>query len=235
MRIAAVADVHMGALNCGIQKSDFAAVNTHADVLVIAGDLTNLGTEQEMEDCLEVLSQVRIPIVTVLGNHDYESNKEMELAEMIRSRGIHLLDGTSFELNGVGFAGTKGFGGGFGRYQLAEFGEGCIKIFVKQSENEAEKLRNSLAGLTTEKRIVVTHYAPIRGTVEGEPEPIHPFLGSSHLEMILNQMRPDLALHGHAHKGCFEAYTSAGVRVCNVALSILRSRGQADPFVVFDL
>jgi Icc-related predicted phosphoesterase len=235
MRIAAVADVHMGPSGCGLEKSDFAAVNSHADVLVIAGDLTNLGTVDEMKWCLEILSDVKIPIVTVLGNHDFESNKEVELAEMVRARGIHLLDGTCFELDGVGFAGTKGFGGGFGRYQLAEFGEDCIKSFVKQSEKEAEKLRHSLSQLTTKKRIVVTHYAPIRATVEGEPEPIYPFLGSSHLEMILDEVRPDLALHGHAHKGCFEGYTSAGVRVCNVALSILRSRGEADPFIVFDL
>ncbi len=235
MKIAAVGDVHMASPNCGIEKSDFAAVNSQADVLVIAGDLTNHGTEKEMEWCLNVLSEVRIPIVVVFGNHDFESDMELELAQMIGARGIHLLDGTGFELDGVGFAGAKGFGGGFGRYQLAEFGEECIKSFVKQSEKEAEKLRNALVRLNTKKRIAVMHYAPIHETIEGEPEPIHPFLGSSHLEMILNETLPDLALHGHAHKGCFEGHTSRGVRVCNVALSILQRRGTRHPFVVFDL
>lgn len=188
-----------------------------------------------MEWCLGVLSEVKIPIVVVFGNHDFEGDRELELAQMIGTRGIHLLDGTSFEWNGAGFAGVKGFGGGFGRYQLAEFGEDCIKSFVKQSEREAEKLRKALSQLTTKKRVAITHYAPIHGTIEGEPEPIHPFLGSSHLEMVLDEMLPDLALHGHAHKGCFEGYTAKGVRVCNVALSILQNRGAKHPFIVFEL
>lgn len=235
MKIAAVGDVHISPPNCGIKRGHFAAVNSKADVLVIAGDLTNHGTPEEMAFCLDVLSEVKIPIVAVFGNHDFECGKEVELAAMVSARGIHLLDGTTFELDGVGFGGTKGFGGGFGRYQLASFGESCIKSFVHQSEKEAEKLRNSLTKLRTQKCIAVMHYAPIRATIEGEPEPIYPFLGSSHLEMILNETRPALALHGHAHKGSFEGYTSGGVRVCNVAHAILRKQGIEEPFIVFEL
>lgn len=235
MKIAAVGDIHIANLMCSVRKGDLSSVNSRADVLVIAGDLTNHGTREEMECCLEVLSEVKIPIVAVLGNHDFEYGSEALMAEMATAQGIHLLDGTTFEIDGVGFAGVKGFGGGFGRYQLAEFGESCIKSFVHQSEKEAEKLRKALMQLKSEKRIAVMHYAPIRKTVEGEPEAIHPFLGSSHLEMILNETLPSLALHGHAHKGTFEGYTSAGVRVCNIALAILRKQGIEEPYFIFEV
>jgi Icc-related predicted phosphoesterase len=235
MKIAAVGDVHMGSARCGIDKSEFAPVNSCAEVLIIAGDLTNHGTEEEMEWCLGVLSEVRIPIVVVFGNHDYESGQQEVLKEMVKARGIHLLDGTTFELDGVGIAGVKGFGGGFGRYQLASFGESCIKSFVAQSSEESNKLKGALQQLPQKKRIAVTHYAPIRQTIEGEPQEIFPFLGSSHLEQVLDAERPLLAMHGHAHRGCFEGFTTGGVRVCNVALSILQGRGEKHPFTVFEL
>jgi uncharacterized protein len=211
----------------------FSRVNELADVLVIAGDFTNHGKPEEMRGCLAVLEHIRVPIVAVLGNHDHESGHQDELAGMLRLAGVHLLDGQCFEVEGVGFAGTKGFCGGFAPYELMPFGEGGIKTFVEIAEREAIKLDYGLAQLQTPVRIAVTHYAPILETVIGEPEPIFPFLGSSRLERALDRHKPALALHGHAHHGTFSASARSGVRVCNVALSVLRQRGEEHPFTVF--
>jgi Icc-related predicted phosphoesterase len=235
MRLAAVADIHVRAENHAEDVRAFSAVNELADALVIAGDLTNHGHTDEMRGCLRVLEHIHIPIIAVLGNHDHESGQQDELAGMLRLAGIHVLDGQCFEIDGIGFAGTKGFCGGFAPYELMPFGEGGIKNFVEIAEREAIKLDYGLAQLQTPIKIAITHYAPVRDTVVGEPEPIFPFLGSSRLERALERHRPALALHGHAHKGAFSVTTSYGVRVCNVALHILRSRGETHPFVLFNL
>jgi hypothetical protein len=234
MRLAAVADIHIKAEHHEENVRQFSVVNDLADVLVIAGDLTNHGTPEEMRECLNVFEHIHIPIVTVLGNHDYESEHQDELAGMLRVAGIHLLDGHCFEIEGIGFAGTKGFCGGFAPYELMPFGEGGIKNFVEIAEREAIKLDYGLAQLHTPVKIAITHYAPIKATVIGEPEPIFPFLGSSRLERALKHHRPALALHGHAHKGTFSAESQSGTRVCNVALHILRERGEEHPFAVFN-
>jgi len=235
MRVAAVADVHFRDDDRQENIRRFLAVNELADALVVAGDLTNHGLPDEMQACLAVLEHVRIPIIAVLGNHDHESGHQDELAGMVRLAGIHLLDGHCFEVDGVGFAGTKGFCGGFTPYELMPFGEGGIKTFVEIAEREAVKLDYGLAQLKTPVKIAITHYAPIRETVVGEPEPIFPFLGSSRLERALARHNPTLALHGHAHHGSFSAESPSGVRVCNVALPVLRKRGEPHPFTIFTL
>lgn len=233
MRIAAVADIHLKSENHEENIRTFSVVNEFADVLVIAGDLTNHGMPEEMREVISVVEHIHIPIVAVLGNHDYERGHQDELAGMLRVAGVHLLDGHCFEMGEVGFAGTKGFCGGFAPYELMPFGEGGIKNFVAISEREAIKLDYGLAQLHTRVKISITHYAPIKETVLGEPEPIFPFLGSSRLERVLERHSPQLAFHGHAHKGTFSAETKSGVRVFNVALHILRQRGEEHPFKVF--
>lgn len=235
MRLAAVADIHIKAEDHQRNVSAFSAVNDLADVLVIAGDLTNHGFPDEMRACLNVLEHVQIPIVAVLGNHDHESGQQDELAGMVRLAGIHLLDGNCFELGSVGFAGTKGFAGGFAPYELMPFGEGGIKNFVQIAEHEAIKLDYGLAQLKTLVKVAVTHYAPIKSTIIGEPEPIFPFLGSSRLEGALDRHHPALAVHGHAHHGSFSGATASGTPVYNVALHILRERGEPHPFTIFNL
>ena len=234
MRLAAVADVHLQANDHEKNVRRFSPVNDLADALVIAGDFTNHGTPEEMRACLAVLDTIRVPIVAVLGNHDHESGHQDELAGMLRLAGIHLLDGQCFEFDGVGFAGTKGFCGGFAPYELMPFGEGGIKTFVEIAEREAVKLDYGLAQLSTPIRIAVTHYAPIKDTVVGEPEPVFPFLGSSRLERALDRHKPALALHGHAHHGTHSGQAPCGVRVCNVALPLLRDRGEEHPFMLFN-
>jgi Icc-related predicted phosphoesterase len=235
MRIAAVADVHFKDEDREENIRQFLIVNELADLLVIAGDLTNHGLPEEMRACLSVLEHVHIPIVAVLGNHDHESGHPDEIAGMARVAGIHLLDGNCFEFDGVGFAGSKGFCGGFAPYELMPFGEGGIKTFVEIAEREAIKLDYGLAQLRTPVKIAITHYAPIKETVIGEPEPIFPFLGSSRLERTLERHKPFLAIHGHAHHGTFSAKTKSGVRVYNVALPVLRKQHELHPFTLFVL
>ncbi len=235
MKLAAVADVHFKAENCESDARQFAKLNQLADALVVAGDLTNHGMPEEMRGCLQVLGRVHVPIIVVLGNHDHENGHQDELTGMLRLAGIQVLDGQCFEIDGVGFAGTKGFCGGFAPHELMPFGEQGIKTFVEIAEREAIKLDYGLAQLRTEKKVAITHYSPIKETVIGEPEPIFPFLGSSRLEKALERHRPMLALHGHAHHGSFSGYSQSGVRVCNVALHILRERGEENPFTIFTL
>ncbi|HVW78925.1 MAG TPA: metallophosphoesterase [Alloacidobacterium sp.] len=233
MRVAAVADIHFKDSDREENIRQFLPVNDLADVLVIAGDLTNHGLPEEMRACLSVLEHIHIPIVAVLGNHDHESGHQDELAGMARVAGIHLLDGQCFEVDGVGFAGVKGFCGGFAPYELMPFGEGGIKTFVEIAEREAIKLDYGLAQLQTPIKIAITHYAPIKETVVGEPEPIFPFLGSSRLERALNIHKPIFALHGHAHHGTYSAKSQSGVCIYNVALPILKARKEPYPFKLF--
>lgn len=235
MRLAAVADIHLKAEEQEKNIRAFSAVNELADALVIAGDFTNHGLPDEMRGVLAVLEHVRIPIIAVMGNHDHESEHQDELAGMLRVAGVHLLDGHCYEVDGVGFAGTKGFAGGFSPYELMPFGEGGIKNFVEIAEREAIKLDYGLEQLKTRIKVAITHYAPIKETVVGEPEPIFPFLGSSRLQRSLDKHKPVLALHGHAHHGSFTGETKGGVRVHNVALSILKEKGEQYPFALFTL
>ena len=235
MRIAAVADIHLKSENHQENIRTFPVVNELADILVIAGDLTNHGMPEEMREVLSVIERIHIPIVAVLGNHDYECGHQDELAGMLRVAGVHLLDGQCFEIGEVGFAGTKGFCGGFAPHELMPFGEGGIKNFVAISEREAIKLDYGLAQLHTPVKISITHYAPFPGTVIGEPEPIFPFLGSSRLGRVIEQHRPALVLHGHAHHGTFAAQSPSGVPVHNVALPVLKKRHETHPFVLFEI
>src|SRR3954467_8712606 len=167
MRIAATADLHFTPQNYDRIREPLARVRDEADLLVIAGDLTNYGKPEEMHSLLNGLVRLRIPIVAVLGNHDYESGQETELIKMMTTEGIKVLDGSSYERDGVGFAGAKGFPGGFGRGALTSFGEPPLKTFVQAGIDEAMKLERALAQLRAEKRVVVTHYAPIAETVQG--------------------------------------------------------------------
>ena len=221
MRIAATADLHFNPHSYATLQDQFERVRNDADMLVLAGDLTNYGQAAEMEPLLNVLVRLRIPTIVVLGNHDYESGKEEELCRMIVSAGIKLLDGTAYERDGVGFAGTKGFVGGFGRGMLTAFGEREIKQFVQASIDEALKLERAMSQLRARKRVVVLHYSPIAETVQGEATEIFPFLGTSRLAEVVDRHGADLVVHGHAHHGKIDGRTPAGVAVHNVAISLV--------------
>jgi Icc-related predicted phosphoesterase len=235
MRIAATADLHFSPQSYDRIREPLAHVRDEADVLVIAGDLTNYGKPEEMHSLLNALVRLRIPIVAVLGNHDYESSQEQELMRLMTAEGIKVLDGSSYERDGVGFAGAKGFIGGFGRGVLTAFGEKEIKSFVQASIDETMKLERALSMLRTPKIVIVTHYAPIAETVNGEPMEIWPYLGSSRLSEVIDRHGAVLALHGHAHHGKPDGKTTAGVPVHNVALSLLLAHNGGKPYRVFEV
>src|SRR5580698_5119962 len=235
MRVAASADLHFTPQSYTKLQDQFERVRNEADVLLLAGDLTNFGQPEEMEPLLNVLVRLRLPTIVVLGNHDFESGKEAELARMITSSGIKLLDGSAYERDGVGFAGTKGFVGGFGRGMLTAFGEREIKQFVQVSIDEALKLERAMAQLRTKKRVVVLHYSPIQETVQGEAPEIFPFMGTSRLAEVVDRHGADLVLHGHAHHGKPTGHTPGGVAVHNVAISLLQAQEPSSVYRVFDL
>ena len=223
VRLAAAGDLHFGRYSPGTFQKLFAELVTAADVLIIPGDLTDYGLPDEARALARELAQaVKIPIVSVLGNHDFESGHAGEVAEILREAGIVVLDGDSTEIHGVGFAGVKGFGGGFGPHALGSWGEPVIKTFVQESVNEALKLETALARLRTAVKIAIVHYAPVQDTVIGEPERIFPYLGSTRLEEPINRFGVSAVFHGHAHRGQPEGRTSAGVPVYNVSLPLLQ-------------
>jgi len=235
MRVAAIADLHFSPQAYDRIREAMHRVRDEADVLVLAGDLTNYGKPEEMESLLNALVRLRIPIVAVLGNHDYESGREEELIKMMTAEGIKVLDGTGYERDGVGFAGTKGFLGGFGRGVLTAFGEPEVKRFVQASLDETMKLERALMQLRAEKRVVVVHYSPVIDTVRGEPEQIYPYLGSSRLAEVIDRHGAAMVLHGHAHHGAAEGRTTAGIPVYNVALALNQSLDPPQVYRVFDL
>ena len=235
MRIAATADLHFSAQRANTLKEQLAPVRDEADLLIVAGDLTNYGQPAEMEPLVNVLVRLRVPIVAVLGNHDYESGKESELSQMMTAEGIKVLDGTGYERDGVGFAGTKGFVGGFGRGVLTAFGEPEIKTFVRASIDEAMKLERAMSQLRTERRVVVLHYAPIVTTVVGEAPEIYPYLGTSRLAEVVDRHGADFIVHGHAHHGSMNGKTTGGIPVHNVAITLLQSQQTPAAYRIFEV
>jgi Icc-related predicted phosphoesterase len=235
MRIAAVADLHFSPQNYDRLREPMGRVRDEADVLVLAGDLTNYGKPAEMESLLNAIVRLRIPTVAILGNHDYESGHQEELIRMMTAEGIKALDGTGYERDGVGFAGTKGFLGGVGRGVLTAFGEPEVKAFVQAAIDEALKLERALSLLRTPKRVVVVHYAPVIDTVRGEPAEIFPYLGSSRLAEVVDRHQANLVLHGHAHHGAADGKTTGGVPVHNVALPLIQATDPGKVYRLFDI
>lgn len=224
VRLAAVADIHYSRTSQGTLQPLFAQIAGNADVLAICGDLTDYGLVEEARGLVkELAATVKIPTLAVLGNHDYESGQADDLKEIFTDAGLMVLDGDSREVLGVGFAGIKGFAGGFGRGALGPWGEPAIKAFVHEAIDEALKLETALARLRTPQRIALLHYAPVRETVEGEPLEIYPYLGSSRLAEPLARYSVSAVFHGHAHKGCATGKTETGIPVYNVSMPMLRN------------
>lgn len=222
LRLAAIGDLHVGENAERPYRDLFAKISQEADVLALCGDLTNFGKTTEAEILADDLRVCTIPVVGVLGNHDYECGQPAEVSRILHDAGMKVLDGEAFEIEGVGFAGCKGFIGGFGRSMLSAFGEPEIKAFVQASVDENLKLESSLRMLRTEKIVVVTHYSPVLDTVEGEPPEIFAFLGSARLGETIDRFEGvTCALHGHAHRGAYEGRTAGGVPVYNVARPVL--------------
>jgi Icc-related predicted phosphoesterase len=238
VRIAAISDVHCKRDSGRLLKPVFAQIADEADVLVVCGDLTHFGLPEEALVFLEEVAPAlgKIPVFSVLGNHDFESGKEDEIWRMLSEAGVVMLDGNDCEIYGIGFTGIKGFGGGFGKRALAPWGEPVIKSFVKETADESQKLEAGLAKLGPGPRIAVLHYAPIRDTIAGEDPELFPFLGSSCLEEPLNRHAVTTAFHGHAHSGYYLGNTSANIPVYNVAVAVLKKhRPDCPPFIMVEV
>lgn len=237
VRLAAMSDIHVSKTGQGALSSMFAQVSERADLLVMCGDLTDYGLPEEARVLArEISTALRVPCVAVLGNHDFEAGKQDEVRQILTDAGVTVLDGDSCELQGVGFAGVKGFCGGFGRGALGPWGEEIIKSFVREAVNEAFKLESALARLRSPHRVALLHYSPVRSTVEGEPLEIFPYLGSSRLEEPLTRYPVTAVVHGHAHNGCLEGHTASGTPVYNVSMPLLKKCWpEQPPFRVIEI
>jgi Icc-related predicted phosphoesterase len=227
IRVAAVGDLHLGVDSREAWREALAPVSDDAELLLLAGDLTRVGTPEEAEALADVLRPVSIPVVAVLGNHDHHAECPRRVVEILEGAGVELLEGraTHRDVAGVrvGIAGAKGFGGGFPNACGSEFGEPEMKAFIAHTRRVATALGAALAGLDCDLRIALLHYAPIEGTLRGERCEIFPFLGSYLLGEAIDHAGADLVLHGHAHSGSEKGVTPGGIRVRNVAQPVIGS------------
>lgn len=230
-------DLHYGKGSRGTLQPLLAAVaRLEADILILCGDLTDYGLADEATELSrELVAGLKIPIVGVLGNHDYESGAVGDVRRILTDAGVHLLDGETVEVQGIGFAGVKGFAGGFGRGVLGPWGEDAVKRFVHEAVDEALKLESALARLRTPSKIAILHYAPTVTTVEGEPREIYPYLGCSRLEEPLARYPVTAVFHGHAHHGARQGTISNGTPVYNVSLPLLAAANADEPVHILDL
>jgi Icc-related predicted phosphoesterase len=222
--VAAIGDLHVTDTCEGRYRALFDEMSDAADVIVLCGDLTNFGKPREAELLAEDARVASVPVLAVLGNHDYEWGCPDEVEKILEQAGLRMLGEQATVIAGVGFAGVKGFVGGFGRGELGAFGEPAIKAFVEESGEEARKLENALRSLRTERTLAVLHYAPIPETVEGEPLEIYPFLGSSRLAQAVDRFdNVKAVVHGHAHRGTYEGRTPRGIPVYNCAQFVVEA------------
>lgn len=235
MKIAAFADLHVYNHYVNIYRDFFIKAAQTADVILICGDLTSSGLPQEAQKLADDLKDCSVPILAILGNHDYESGREEIVKKILKEVKVVFLEEHPFELNGVSFTGVKGFGGGFGNHILAAFGEPQIKAFVQEAINEATKLENQLLRLNTKKKVVLLHYSPVPGTCEGEAKEIYPLLGSSRLAEPIDTFDCTAAFHGHAHHGSPQSTTTKGIPVYNCAFPLRKRLKEDEPYVTIDI
>jgi Icc-related predicted phosphoesterase len=232
IRVAAVADFHAGPESAGTLGPLFAGLREEADILLLAGDLTRDGDPDEAEIVVNELKDVGVPVVAVLGNHDYESDQVPAIIATLRSAGMHILDRSGVVLDVAGqrlaIAGTKGFGGGYGAALADDFGEPEMKAWIQHAEREAAALEDALNALVGDIRIVLLHYSPVTETLNGERLELYPFLGNSMLGAAIDRSGADLVLHGHSHHGSPAGATPGGIPVRNVAQTVIRK-----PYAVF--
>jgi len=234
LRVAAVGDLHCGRTSKGDLRAMFEAAGAESDVVLLCGDLTDYGLPEEARILAkELAGTVKAPVLAVLGNHDHESGFPEEVVRILTDAGVRVLEGDGVEVKGVGFAGIKGFCGGFGQRTLEPWGEPIVKRFVREAMEEALKLETALAKLRTRQKVAVLHYAPVADTVVGEPSEIYAFLGSSRLEEPLNRYGVSAVFHGHAHRGSLEGRIASGAPVYNVAMPLLKRAFPDRPAVRF--
>jgi uncharacterized protein len=234
IRIAATGDIHAGEpLREHIERA-FSGIAEQADLVLLAGDLTTHGLPEQAAVLADACLPLQIPVVAVLGNHDYHSGFAEEITDVLAGAGMTVLDRSHVILeigaSEVGIAGTKGFVGGFPGAEIADFGEPALRQVYQETTLEVEALELGLEEIAgCHKTIVLLHYAPVEGTLVGEPEPIWAFLGSGRLAGPIGAHRPDLVVHGHAHHGTPRAAIGE-VPVYNVAVQVT-----GEDFVLLDV
>lgn len=228
IRVAAVGDIHFGADSAGTLRPHLETLPEQADLLLLAGDLTRLGDPDEAAVLARELDGLPVPVIAVLGNHDYHSDQEKAVAEVLEDVGVKVLEGegTIVDVDGrrVGVAGAKGFGGGFAGACGTDFGEPLMKDFVRHTQDSARRLGQALDDLAAagaRHRVALTHYSPTPETLQGERLEIYPFLGSYLLGEAVDRAGADLAVHGHAHGGTEKGVTPGGIQVRNVAQPVI--------------
>ena len=226
IRIAAVGDLHYGTGSRDLLRPSLQHLPDRADLLLLAGDLTRCGGAEEVRVLAEELRGMPIPVVAVLGNHDYQTNREDDVRRVLEGVGVTVLEGeaVTLDIDGarIGIAGTKGFGGGFRGAHASDFGEPEMKAFVGHTKKLSDRLEQTLMDLDADLRVALLHYSPIETTLEGERLEIYPFLGSYLLAQAVDNAGADLILHGHAHHGTEKGRTPAGIPVRNVAQPVIR-------------
>lgn len=232
MRIAATADLHCRVNSVNLVDDLFPDLSSQADVLVIAGDLTDTGLPEEAAVLAEQLQRLPLPVLAVLGNHDHESGKAAELKKILADHEVIILDGSTHQIGSTGFIGTKGFCGGFGSNLVQPFGESALKQFIRTAIDEVIQLESALTGLSCPQRLAVLHYAPIRDTLIGEPDELFAFLGSSRLGDALDRQGVDVIVHGHAHHGHPQGTTGANIPVYNVSRFVQASHHQQNYLMI---
>jgi Icc-related predicted phosphoesterase len=236
LRVAAIGDLHVHENSTEALQGVFEKISQTADVMALCGDLTHLGLPAEAEKLANDLRSCRVPVVAVLGNHDYQSGHVDEVRKILRAAKVTILDeNETFTLKDVGFAGVKGFGGGFDKHMLTPFGEEAIKHYVSEAVNESLKLEVALKALDTEKVVVVLHYAPVAATVVGEPPEIFPFLGSSRLAEAIDHYDVNAVFHGHAHRGSYEGKTLKGIPVYNCCMHVMQRVSPDQPYALVEV
>lgn len=227
MRIGALGDIHIRHDSAEFYRDIFTKIAKDVNVILLAGDLTHEGKPEEAELLKTVLVNLKPYILAVLGNHDYEKGQEHEIIRILNDNDhIKILDGDYIEIDHVGFAGSKGFGGGFDTHMLPAWGEQVLKDMVNVGIQEALALEKSLSELTAPEKIVLLHYSPIKETIVGESPEIYPFLGLTRLVEPINRYNVTMVFHGHAHNGTYEGKTDKGIPVYNVALPVLQHQNQ---------
>lgn len=235
IKIAAMSDLHIEEDYSLSFKKIFEEISEKADILILCGDLTRSGLVKEAEILAEDLRSCRIPIVGVLGNHDYTNDKENEIRKILSGTGMFILGKEPFVYKDFGFAGVKGFCGGFDKHLTAPFGEKILKEFVMEAVNETIQLRESLIKLETEKKIVILHYAPIRDTVAGESLEIYPMLGTSRLIEPIEDFNVTAVFHGHSHHGTAKGKTPKGIPVYNVSYPLLSKLEPNKGYIIVEI
>jgi uncharacterized protein len=234
VRIAATADLHFRTTEDPILKEMFRELPRYADVLIAAGDLTDNGRLEEAEIVNRYFKSLKMPVIAVLGNHDHENDHAEEIAQLLSAGGTIMLDGNAHEIDEVGFAGTKGFCGGFGSMLVQPFGERPMKTFINLSIEEAVRLESAIKKIHCEKKVIVLHYSPVMETLQGEPPELYAFLGTSRLANAIDRQGANLIVHGHAHNGSPDGVTQAGIPVHNVSRYVQKRFGDQN-YCVFNI